>query len=124
VSPITGVADARSEVSIHGGGPGMAIRQNTQQPPARIMRQFGWLLAGGLALLGNYQAPSPTALWLLLAGAAVFAVATVRPSAMRPILSVFLFIFRPLAPIVNWFAKPNNERRPPTRRRRIADTGT
>jgi len=55
---------------------------NSPQPPARTLRQFGWLVAGTLALTGHLIGPTPAALFLQLCGAAVFAVATVRPRAL------------------------------------------
>jgi hypothetical protein len=58
----------------------MASR-NTQLP-ARTLRQFGWLVAGCLALTGHLIGTTPAALFLQLCGAAVFAVSTVRPRAL------------------------------------------
>ena len=73
----------------------MAAR-NTMQPPARTLRLFGWLLAGGLALTGHFIGPSPAALFLQLGGAGVFAIGTVRPSALRPPYRVLAALTSPL----------------------------
>jgi hypothetical protein len=58
----------------------MASR-NTQLS-ARTLRQFGWLVAGCLALTGHLIGASPAALFLQLCGAVMFAVSTVRPRAL------------------------------------------
>jgi hypothetical protein len=101
----------------------MAARQKTQQPAAKTLRLFGWCIALCLAVVGQLFSPLQVSLWLQLAGAAVFAVATVRPSAMRPVVAGLLFIVRPFPYLGGWFAKTGGTRRPPTQRSRIADTG-
>jgi hypothetical protein len=107
-------------------GHGMAASKNPQQTTNRNLRLFGWALAGSLALSGNITGPSPTALWLQLAGAAVFAIGTVRPSALRPIHSALMYCLRPLTRLSSSFTKTNQDRRPPgpaRRRGQIANTG-
>ncbi|HYV39303.1 MAG TPA: hypothetical protein VE988_26680 [Gemmataceae bacterium] len=104
----------------------MAARQNPQQIGARTLRQLGWILALGLAAAGQLLGPSPAALWLRLMGAAVFAVATVRPSALRPFHTGLMITLRPVLWLANWLAKIYSDRRPPvspTRRGQIANTG-
>jgi hypothetical protein len=73
----------------------MATR-NAWQPPARTLRQMGWLLAGGLALAGHLIGPTPAALFLQLCGAAVFAVSTVRPRAMTGLYWLVMWLAWPL----------------------------
>jgi hypothetical protein len=97
----------------------METREKPQQPACRTLRLFGWLVAGSLALAGNLLGPSPGALWLQLAGAAVFAVGTVRPSALRPIFAVWMFILWPLTWLTGCFGKTGRGRR----RRQIANSG-
>src|SRR5262249_49747261 len=101
-----------------GGGPGMAARANPQYPSARTLRQFGWILAAGLALLGHVLTPSRAALMLQLAGAAVFAMSTVRPRSLQSPYLALLWAARPLIRLTSWFAKASQERPPsgPTRR--------
>ena len=74
----------------------MAALATPWQPTGRTLRQLGWVLAGAMALAGHCLAPSPTALGLQLGGASVFAVSTVRPSALRPIYLIFLVVLWPL----------------------------
>jgi hypothetical protein len=104
----------------------MAGRQNPPYPTARSLRLFCWIVAAGLALSGNLVGPSPAALWLELAGAAIFAIGTVRPSSLRPIYTFLMFALRPITRLVSWFAKSSNDRRPPippARRGQVANTG-
>ena len=76
------------------------------QLTARHLRYFGWLLAGILAVLGHLLAPSPTALALELAGAAFFAIGTVRPTALRVVMLVLLLVFWPLVWLVLGWWRP------------------
>ena len=104
----------------------MAANKNPQQTSNRSLRLFGWTLAGGLALAGNLAGPSPTALWLELAGAAVFAIGTVRPSALRPIHSAMMWVLRPFTRLVSGPAKGNQDSGQAgsgRTRRQIANTG-
>jgi hypothetical protein len=97
----------------------MATRGNPQQPTNRTLRLIGWCLAGALALGGNLVGPSPAALWLELAGAAIFAVGTVRPSGLRPIYNALAYLARPFTYMAGYQSKTNPEPRPrPTRSRR------
>jgi hypothetical protein len=66
----------------------MAALTTPWQPTNRSLRQAGWLVAGVLALIGHLLAPSVATLVLQLSGAAVFAVATVKPRALRPLYLV------------------------------------
>jgi len=105
----------------------MAARENPQQPTNRTLRLCGWTVAGALALSGNLLGPSPAALWLELAGAALFAIGTVRPSALRPIYTGLMCCLRPILWLAGWFAKASRDRRPPaspSRRGQVANTGT
>jgi hypothetical protein len=97
----------------------METREKPQQPACRTLRVFGWIVAGSLALAGNLLGPSPGTLWLELAGAAVFAVGTVRPSALRPVYAICMFVLRPFTWLSGWFVKTSRGRR----RRQIANTG-
>jgi hypothetical protein len=102
----------------------MAARQDPQQFKNRTLRLSGWVVAGALALAGNLLGPSPVALWLQLGGAAIFAIATVRPRALRPIHTALMVCLRPFTWVAGWFA--NSDRRPPgptSRRGQIANTG-
>jgi membrane protein implicated in regulation of membrane protease activity len=90
-----------------------------QQPACRTLRLLGWIVAGCLALAGNLIGPSPVALWLELAGAAVFAVGTVRPSALRPIYAVVMFGLWPLVRLSGWFVKTSRSRQG----RQVANSG-
>jgi hypothetical protein len=73
----------------------MATR-NTWHPPARTLRQMGWLMAGGLALAGHLIGPTPAALFLQLYGAAIFAVSTVRPRTMTGLYWLVMWLASPL----------------------------
>jgi len=57
-------------------------------------------------------------LMLQLAGAAVFAMSTVRPRSLQSPYLALLWAVRPLARLTSWFAKASQERPPsgPTRR--------
>jgi hypothetical protein len=73
----------------------MAAR-NTLQPSTRYLRLLGWLLAGGMALLGRWMGPSPAALFLQLCAAAVFSVATIKPRAMTGLHTLLSWIAWPV----------------------------
>ena len=73
----------------------MAAR-TPMQPSSKFLRLFGWLVAGTLALAGHLLFPSPAALVLQLCGAAVFAVATVRPRAVLGLYWVVTLVLWPL----------------------------
>jgi len=90
----------------------MAASQNVPQPSSRTLRQLSWILAGCLALCGHWLSPSPTALWLQLAGAAIFAVGTVRPSALRPIYHGIAYLLRPVSLLASWIARARGNRGP------------
>src|SRR5437588_6766116 len=77
------------------------------QLTGRTLRQLGWLLAGILAVLGHVLAPSPTALALELSGAAIFAVGTVRPTALRVVFLVLLVLLWPLVWLVLRWWRPD-----------------
>lgn len=76
------------------------------RPTGRTLRQLGWVLAALLALAGHVVAPSPTALGLQFGGAVVFAIATVRPGALRPIYLLFLIILYPALRLLLRPARP------------------
>jgi hypothetical protein len=100
---------------------------NNQQITNRTLRQIGWIVAIGLAAGGQLLDPNPSALWLKLAGAAVFAIATVRASALRPIYSGVMWVCRPLLTAAAYLVRMVQERRPPVSPRgrgQIANTGT
>jgi hypothetical protein len=71
----------------------------------RTLRLFGWVLAALLALVGHLCAPSLTALSLQLAGAAVFAIGTVRPGALRWFLAVLLVALWPAVWLGLWLLR-------------------
>ena|SRR5580765_6396137 len=101
----------------------MAARTNPQQPSNRTLRQGAWILAISLALVGQLLGPSLPAFWLELAGAAIFAVGTVRPSAFRPLLTFAVWLFRRISALL---IKSNDNTRPPistSRRGQVANTG-
>jgi hypothetical protein len=81
----------------------MAALTTPWQPTNRTLRQLGWLMAGILALVGHLLAPSLAALALQLSGAAVFAVGTVRPGALRP---VYLLLLWPIVWLALCLARP------------------
>ncbi len=104
----------------------MAAREKTHQPTNRTLRQLSWIVAGAMAVVGRLIGPSPAALGLQLAAAVVFAVGTVRPSALRPLASVLVFPFRCVWRLGAWLVRTNGERRPPappSRRSQVANTG-
>jgi hypothetical protein len=104
----------------------MAARDQSAFPTNRTLRLLGWVVAGSLALCGRLLGPSPSALLLQVVGATVFAIGTVRPSALRPIVTLVMFALRPIVRLVGWFAKANNNSgppSPPSRRGQIANTG-
>jgi hypothetical protein len=81
----------------------MAALTTPYQPTNRTLRQIGWLTAGVLALTGHVLTPAPSALALQLAGAALFAIATVRPRILRP---VYLVTVWPLLWLALCLARP------------------
>ena len=81
----------------------MAALTTPWQPTNRTLRLLGWLVAGVLALIGHLQAPSVAALVLELSGAAVFAIATVRPGSLRPAYLLFIW---PVVWLVLRLARP------------------
>jgi hypothetical protein len=61
-----------------------------RHPTRRQLRQFGWGTALFLAVVSWPAGASASALWLRLAAAVIFAVATVLPGALRwPYLTLF-----------------------------------
>jgi hypothetical protein len=104
----------------------MAARDNSQQPMNRTLRLCSWILAGALALCGNLLGPSPIALWLQLSAAVIFAVGTVRPSALRPIYGALMVAVYPLVWLASCFMKTGDVSQSPSsgsRRSQIANTG-
>jgi hypothetical protein len=81
-------------------------------------------LAAALALLGHWYGPSLAALLLQLVAAAIFAVGTVRPSALRPLYNAVMVVPRFLGRTACWFVRASQERRParPSRRGQMANT--
>jgi hypothetical protein len=75
----------------------MAAVADPQKPSCKALRTVGWCIAGAMALTGHLLAPSPSALLLELVGALVFAISTVRPSALRP-LQVLIVPFLRVCP--------------------------
>ena len=104
----------------------MAAREKTNQPTNRTLRQLSWIAAGAMALTGHLVGPSPEALVLQLAAAVVFAVGTVRPSAMRTLGHVAVLPFRLGWRLGAWLIRTYADRRPPappSRRSQVANSG-
>jgi hypothetical protein len=88
------------------GGQSMAALTIPWQITGRTLRQLGWLLAALLAVAGHLLIPSTAALALELSGAAVFAISTVRPIALRLPLLVLLVVLWPLVWLVLRLLRP------------------
>lgn len=67
----------------------MPAKPPARNPSNRMLRQLGWALACGVALVGHWLSPDRLGFVLLLCGAAIFAVSTIRPSLWRLLISWF-----------------------------------
>jgi hypothetical protein len=72
----------------------MELPTDTRVPSCTALRTLGWCMAGATALGGHLLAPSRTSLLLELVGAAIFAISTIRPSALRPLQFLLVPLLR------------------------------